>query len=486
MHHHRPLLCATLMASCTADLRAARERVAGCDMVELRVDAVADPNPAAVLAGRRQPAIVTCRAAEQGGRFRGSQAERRRILREALDGGAEFVDLEWRLGFDDWIRERNGRGIVLSHHDFAGVPPDLDEIVAAMAGTAAEVVKVAVTVSRLSDCVRLAALGRRYADRGIVLIGMGEAGALTRICPSRFGSRWTYAGPSVAPGQFSVEQLHREFRFSRAGATTAVYGILGRPVSHSVSPAMHNAAFDVLGIDALYVPLAAADADDFFGAASALGLQGASVTAPYKEDVMPHLTAIDRDAAGIGAVNTLLRRADRWHGANTDAAGFLAGFGGPVPPGTRAAILGAGGAARAAAVALRASGCAVTCYGRDPDRARAMEAALGIRAAVRPVPAGSWDLLVNATPVGTRPDDGATPYPEATFTGSAVYDLVYNPPVTRLMREASAAGCRTIGGIDMLVEQARLQIAWWTGRTTDAAVLREAAQWKLSTFKDAS
>ena len=485
MHDKRPLLCATLTASRTAELCAQRDRLDGADLVELRLDSVADPDAGAALAGRRLPAIVTCRPPEQGGLFRGSEEERRAVLRAAMDLGAEFVDLEWTRGFDDWVRRRGGRGIVLSHHDFGGVPSDLEAIVAAMAATGAEVVKVAVMVTRLADCVRLAEIGRRYPDRRLVLIGMGEAGLVTRVCPARFGSCWTYAGAAVAPGQLTLEQMRREFRFARIGAGTALYGILGRPVSHSVSPAMHNAAYDALGIDAAYVPLAAASVGEWVEAADGLGLRGLSVTAPFKELVQPHLAGLDETAGAIGAVNTVTRQADGWYGSNTDAAGFLAGLGEPIAAGTRAAILGAGGAARAAAVALREAGCAVTCYARAGSRAAALAAALGVEAAMRPVPPGSWDVLVNATPVGTHPDTGATAFPEGQYTGRTVYDLVYNPPLTRLLREAGARGCRTVGGLGMLVEQARLQIHQWTGRMPDAAVLREAAQWKLSTFTDA-
>ena len=486
MSLRRPALCATLTASRTADLCAQRDRVTGADMVELRLDTVADPDVAAALAGRRLPAVVTCRAGDEGGLFRGSEDERRRILRAALDLGAEFVDLEWRHGFDAWIRERDGRGIVLSQHDFSGVPSDLEARIEAMLATGAEIVKVAVMATRLSDCARLAAIGRRHRERGLILIGMGDAGIVTRICPDRFGSRWTYAGAAVAPGQLTVAQLHREFRFSTIGADTRLYGILGRPLSHSVSPAMHNAAYASLGVDAVYVPLAAASVEDLLGAADALGVGGVSVTIPFKEAVSPYLASVDPIAARVGAVNTLARRAGGWHGSNTDVAGVLAGIGERVDAGTRVAILGAGGAARAAALGLSEAGCAVTCYGRDYTRARALAADLGVAAGVRPVPPGSWDLLVNATPVGTHPDDGATAFPEAQFTGRMVYDLVYNPPVTRLLREAGAHGCRTGGGLGMLVEQARRQIEHWTGRMPEAAVLRDAAQWKLSTFTDAS
>jgi shikimate dehydrogenase len=339
-------------------------------------------------------------------------------------------------------------------------------------------------VSRVGECARLAAIARRHAGRRLVLIAMGEAGVVSRICPARFGSCWTYAGAAVAPGQVTVDALHQEFGFRRIGAHTAIYGIAGRPVGHSLSPAMHNAAFATLGVDAVYVPLAAADVADLYESADALGLAGASVTAPYKVAVMAGLAGVDAQAAEIGAVNTLIKGSDGWHGRNTDAQGFLAGLADVELRGLRVAVLGTGGAARAVAVAARESGAVVSCYGRDAGRVRAMVETLHVPGRVRPVPRLAWDVLVNATPVGTRPDVETSAFPEETYDGRIVYDLVYNPPSTRMMRDAAAGGCRTIGGLDMLVAQARKQTEYWTGRQPDEAVMREAARWKLSTLTD--
>jgi shikimate dehydrogenase len=284
----------------------------------------------------------------------------------------------------------------------------------------------------------------------------------------------------------TIDQLEREFRFRRIRAETTLYGVFGQPIGHSASPAMHNAGFESLGIDAAYVPLAAADLDDVFAGASALGLKGASVTVPFKVGVMPYLASVEAEAEEIGAVNTLVRAADGWHGSNTDVAGFRAGLGDLDLTGWRVAVLGTGGAARAVASALRAWRCATTLYGRDAGRAQAVASSLGVNGAGRPVPARSWDLLVNTTPVGMAPGADASAFPEAVYDGRVVYDLVYNPPVTRLLREGADRGCRTVGGLDMLVEQARLQAARWTGRQPEADVMREAARWKLSTFSDRS
>ena len=325
----------------------------------------------------------------------------------ALDGDADYVDLEFAHGFDDAVRSRRGRNIILSLHDFAGCPADLEARVDAMAALNPDVLKVAITVSRLAECGRLADLAS--AARG----------------PAHGPRRDGGGGPRDAPLSGPVRLLldvrrrrrgarpdrprapDREFRFRRVGPATALYGVAGRPVSHSLSPAMHNAAFESLGVDAAYVPLAAADLDDLFDGIRVLGAAGVSVTAPFKVRRDDARGGARPDATLTGAVNTLVREAGSWRGCNTDVEGFRAGCAGVDLRGRRVAVLGTGGAARAVALAARRAGAAVTCYGRDRARADALAAALGVGAALRPVPAGSWDVLVNATPIGTHPDAGA-------------------------------------------------------------------------------
>ena len=476
----RALVCATVTGRDMAELRARRDAVRGADLVEMRLDAVDAPDVAGALEGRTLPVVLTCRHRGEGGWFAGPEEQRRALLLEAFDRGAEYVDLEWTCGFDDLVRSRRGRNIVLSFHDFDGCPDDLEARVEAMAALDPEVLKVAVTVRRLAECARLAAVAARHPGRRLVLIGMGEAGTATRVLPSRFGSCWTYAGDGVAPGQIDLDRLLTEFRFGRIGPRAALYGIAGRPLAHSLSPAMHNAAYNELGVEAAYVPLAAADLDDLLEGAAALDVAGVSVTAPFKESVMTRLASVDEEARLAGAVNTLVRGAGGWHGCNTDMHGFLAGCAGLHLAGRRVAVLGTGGAARAVALAARRSGASVTCYGRDRARGTALAEALGVGAAGRPVPPGSWDVLVNATPVGTHPAIDQTAFPESCYDGEVAYDLVYNPPRTRFLRDAAAGGCRTIGGLDMLVEQARRQVELWTGLRPDAEPMRQAAQRALA------
>ena len=446
-------------------------------MVELRLDTVRDPGAAAALAGRKKPVIVTCRPQSQGGHFKGSEEERRSILSEALSLGAEFVDLEWRGSCADLMDMTGGRRVILSHHDFTGMPADVDAMSRDMLASGAEVVKLAITAHRLSDTLKLREIGKGTTVP-MSLIAMGEAGIASRVLASWMGSCWTYAGNGVAPGQISQRRLQEEFRFQRIGARTAVYGVLGKPVAHSVSPAMHNAAFRAADIDAVYLPLAAADFQDFTRFAIAADLAGASVTAPFKVNALDSADECDPVSRRIQSVNTLRRDGARWLGFNTDVTGFLV----PLESATRlrdtrAVILGAGGAARSVAVALASSGARVTIAARRPDQAQSVAALTGAAVSAWPPDAASWDVLVNATPVGTAPNVTASPLPpDYGFSpGGLVYDLVYNPPETQLLIDAARAGCRTLGGLDMLVAQAQVQFELWTGRRPADRVMRGAA-----------
>ena len=476
-------LCVTVTADTTADLRRKRDEVVGADLVELRLDTVRDPDVAGALAGRTTPVVVTCRPPWEGGRFTGSEEERKRILADALARGAEYVDVEWKANFTDLLSSTGGRRIVLSSHDFRGVPADLRERATAMRATGAEVVKLAAKTSRLSDCLPLLELGTKSKHDHTVLIGMGDCGLVTRVLAKKFGSLWTYAGDQHQIGQIAASDLLDRYRFRTLSDDTDVYGLVGRPIGHSVSPSMHNAAFAATHLDAVYLPFPAADADDVLTFVRAMGIKGASITIPFKVSLFDRMDEVYAVARRIGAINTMKLQNGRWIGGNTDAAAFL----GPLRErvdlrGARVAVLGAGGAARAVAVALSSSDAQVTVYARNAAKAREVAMTASADAAALPPEPNSWDVLVNCTPVGMYPKSNDTPLDASLLTGQHVYDLVYNPTVTRLMRDAANAGCQTIGGLEMLVAQALEQFEWWTGTKPPAGVMREAALKRLAEF----
>jgi 3-dehydroquinate dehydratase/shikimate dehydrogenase len=464
------------------ELRRARDAAAYADMVEVRLDTVDRPDGIAAIEGRRRPVLVTCRPTWEGGHFRGSEEERERILSDAQAAGAEFIDVEARAEFVSTItRRRRGRGIVLSLHAFGDPPSDLIERARAMRSTGVEVVKIAIEAQRLGDMLPLLDLASRadFVDpdgmNGHVLLAMGQHGIPTRVLAARLGNRWTYAGDGVAPGQMPAARLLGEFGFRRIKPDATLYGVVGNPIAHSLSPVMHNAGFSALGLNAVYVPLQARDVDDFVAFARATRMAGASITAPFKVGMLTKVDEVDEMARRVGAVNTLVVRDGRWLGANTDVEGFLAPLAGRMAlKGTRATVLGAGGAARAVAVALGSEGAAVTVCARQAPAAREVAAlAEGVASTWPPRP-GSWDVLVNATSSGSGgPADD--PMDGVPLDGEIVFDLVYVPARTPLLERAAKEGCLTIGGIEMLVAQAERQFELWTGYRPPAGLFRAAA-----------
>jgi 3-dehydroquinate dehydratase/shikimate dehydrogenase len=465
------LVVETVTGPRMADLRRARDCAAG-DIVELRLDGVADLDVAGALEGRKRPVIVTCRPVWEGGRFDGGEPERLRVLGDAIRLGAEYVDVEWKADRRQLPHGETTR-VVLSHHDFAGLPADLGDRVRAMRHELPHLVKIAVTATRLSDCLTL-----RDATSGgppQVAIALGAPGQLTRLCPWLFGSCWTYGG-SEAPGQIPVRDLIDRYHVRHTTSATTIYALTGAPIGHSASPAMHNSAIAALGLDAVYVPLETGDAGEFRTVAEAIGVAGASVTAPLKQALLNREVVSDELTGRIGAVNTLKHSGSGWQGRNFDVAGFLTPLDrrSSALRGASAVVLGAGGAARAVVWALKSHGARVELAARRPESATRLAQELRVGVSPWP-PRPGWDLLVNATPVGTWPNADHSPLDRADLRGRLVYDLVYNPLETRLLKDARAAGIETVAGVEMLVAQACRQIEWWTGHDAPTAAVERGA-----------
>ena len=475
-----------------AELLAARDAATAGDMVELRLDGVANVDVARALDGRRVPAVVTCRAMWEGGRFDGSEDERRAILARALELGAEFVDVEWRaidghatgVPFLDLVHRAPER-IVVSSHDFDGVPSDLESRARAMRAIGARTIKIAVSVSRLSQTLCLKAIAR---EGSAVVIGMGERGVPSRLLAGRFGSMWTYAGQALAPGQLPARQMIDDYAYGRVTQSTRIFGVVSTNAVHSFSPMMHNAALQAAGIDAVYVPLPVEDFADFLVFADAMGIEGVSVTIPFKLDALAAAQSSDALTQQVGAANTLRRAGGAWEATNTDVEGFLhplsSGWGQPLND-VRASVLGAGGAARAVIVALASQGARVTVHARRSEQAQRLAAGFNVAAAAYPPEPGSWDLLVNCTPLGGAARRSESPIPADRLTGRFVYDLTYGPGEATLIRDARAAGLATLDGLAMLVAQAERQFEWWTGRKPEPGVMDAAARRRLAGTKSA-
>lgn len=485
---------AAVMARSTEEaLRAAKETTRGADLVELRADAIRDLDLEKLRSAGPLPVVFTCRSRREGGLFAGPETERQQILRRALELGFEYVDIELEAMNDTLRSVATTSRRILSHHAFDRFPANLPNLVDRAAASGADVVKIAGRVSSLADVLRLGEASQSVRDRGLGFapIAMGPAGIAGRVLASRLGAELTYAAarnmPATGPGQLDLDDLLERYGFRSIDDRTEIYGIVGRPVQGSLSPVMHNDVFRSQGRNAVYVPFQEEDLSKFVPAARDLEIAGLSVTIPFKESILADLEEIDEDAKAVGAVNTVSVRDGRqgrqrkWLGHNTDTEGVVR----PVshrlePAGKRAVILGAGGAARAAAVGLARAGAAIVVLARRLDRAQAVAELAGGEAGTLEELAGRpWDILVNATPLtsGLLPQDGEL---ESLRPGAVVLDMNYFPEETELLGRARQRGAEAIPGLEMLVAQAVRQSEIWTGREVEPKQMEAAARGELA------
>ena len=512
-------ICVPVCVSRASELADAVSRASEvADVIELRLDYLSDieldhagDEIRKILNSRERPIILTLRPAEYGG-ARAISAGDRLSFRVDHAYQPDFWDLEVDLALILQQRQEEGNDVneivgqevcpwnrtICSHHDFVGIPSDLEQIYETIAGTKSHILKIAVQADDAVDCLPLfKLLARAQAEgREMIAIGMGEAGVMTRILGPSRGSFLTYASldgeSGNAPGQLTARELRDGYRIDQINLHTQVIGIIGQPVSHSLSPRIHNAAFAASGLNAVYLPFEVRDALQFIRRLAHpktrelnWKLGGLSVTAPHKSTAMQALDWIEPAAKEIGAVNTIVAQDDQMRGYNTDASGFISTLGNVFGSlkGARCAIIGAGGAARACSWGLSEQGADVTILARDIRKAQSLADRFGAKSRELSGAAyGDFDVVVNATPLGTSGQlENETPATAEQLRGVRLaYDLVYNPIETRFIREARAAGCEVLSGIEMLLAQAIEQFKLWTGRDPDIEVMRTAALHGLS------
>lgn len=501
---------------------AARAAEFGADLVEFRVDTFVDDldGVARLVGGSPLPCILTCRAAWEGGQFDGDEAQRIALFERMgqLPQGPAYLDVELKAYAEspavaaavDRVVGHADRagvatpGLILSSHDFTRRPADLLQKIEAMAAApACRVIKVAWHARSLRDNLEaFEVIGHGY--KPTVALCMGEFGLPSRVLARKFGALLTFAAlddsptSGTAPGQPSLRELKSLYRWDAIGRGTRVYGVIGYPVGHSMSPPIHNAGFDAVDHDGVYLPMPIPPEYEHFKATvgawldfEPLHFRGASVTIPHKENLLRFVAErggrneIEPLAERIGAANTLTVREDgSLYASNTDYAAALdavcdgLSIGREELAGKRVAVIGAGGAARAIVAGFAACGARVTIYNRTPDRARQLAGAFAGEVAAAGLDAlrdAASDVFINCTPIGMHPHVDATPMagPVAAWgPGTVVFDTIYNPVETRLLREAKAAGCVTIPGTEMFVRQAAAQFELWTGRPAPLGVFR--------------
>ena len=428
--------------------------------------------------------VATCRRHQNHGKFNGSIEEQFAVLDLAVRHGAQAIDVEIETA--EVAEERLGqfRGrvqVVVSYHNYEATPP-MDTILGRVLRVQADVYKVVSTARKPSDNVRVLAAAKALPKMRLVVLAMGEMGFPTRVLSPVFGGAYTYATPMLAEGtaagQVSARYLRHLYRVERLTKSAKIYGVIADPIRHSISPAVHNRAFQSRRVDAVYLPFLVSPAylRDFVSMAAKLPLAGFSVTIPHKQKIIRYLDAVDPLARRIGAVNTVWRKAGKWRGTNTDVAGVTQ----PLSRVLRlqnasVLIVGNGGAARGAACALSDAGAKIALVGRNADRVRALSKVCGAEALAREqLGSRHFDVLVHATPLGMYPHVN-----ECFFNGNipaeVVFDMVYNPLETMLIQRAREQGKTVIRGLDMFLEQAAKQFELWTGDAAPRAVMQKAA-----------
>ena len=434
--------------------------------------------------------IATCRRAESGGKFDGTVAVELDILLKAGQAapegtGCQIVDLELEsaeaLRKADLQKLRDsGAALIISYHNFKETR-DLDAVYARIQPFAPDIVKIIPTAKSLVDNVTLMRFVERISDEtAIVGTCMGDAGIVSRVLGLRAGSLFTFAaanaGEETGPGQIAARTLVETYRIEEVDAATKVYGVAGNPVNKSLSPIMMNTAFRRETVNSVYLALQTAKVADLVALIGQIPIQGVSITMPHKQEILPYLENMDPLSQKIGACNTILRgpgpdgEPGKLYGFNTDVSGIIAPLEKRMPlSGAKVLILGAGGTGRAAVFGLREKGAEVFILNRTPETAAKLAKQSGAKVIKREaVPKTAFDIVINSTPVGMSGNKSAQILTGADFDGvlkpKIVFDLVYNPADTPLIRLARQRGFNVITGVEMFVQQGARQFEIWTGK----------------------
>ena len=495
-------LCIAIQAGSPEELiKRAAAALADSRLLEFRLDSL--PKPASALpvvkqflaAHRDATVIATCRRKQFGGQFAGPLKAELEMLLQAAEAGCQIVDLELESAEGATHRQLDelranlrlaGAALLVSFHDFSRTK-DLEEVAVRIEAFQPDFVKIVSTARSLANNLAvLKLIEARSRSSEIVAIAMGEEGLLSRVLGPRAGGVFTFASPEesaeTAPGQISARALRDLYRIEQLDQATRIFGVAGNPISHSLSPLMHNTAFKRENVNAIMLPLKVKALGDLLTVVRELPLGGVAVTMPLKQEVLPELANMDPLTAKIGACNTLRTGADgKLYGFNTDVAGVVR----PLEKrlrlkGARVAVLGAGGAARAAVFALVDQGAEVYVVNRTHETAVTLARQAKAKSLKHEVFAKQkFDVLVNATPCGMVGAKEAVPIAENELNASLVFDMVYNPLETPLIKLAKSRGVAVVSGLEMFVTQGARQFEIWTGKPAPEAEMLRVVELEL-------
>jgi 3-dehydroquinate dehydratase/shikimate dehydrogenase len=475
---------------------------AGVDLVELRIDCLRrDPDLKRILKERPTPLVFTIRRGVDGGLWRGSEDKRQQLIREAIAAGVDYIDLETDIA--PKIRRFGKTKRIVSYHNMKTTPVDVRDIAEESEKFDPDIVKIATTATTLAEASRVLHLAS-VAKVPTIPIAMGEIGIFTRVLGVKYGAPFTFAGFNpervFAAGMLPFQVLKKDYAYERINAQTEVYGVIGDPIEQSLSPTVHNAAFRHLGMNKVMIPFLVPDGElrAFFQELMWLDIKGCSVTIPHKEDVVPLLQQKENAVERTGTCNTIVFQDEgRRIGYNTDYRAAMDSL--EVAMSGHASeeeasplfekhvlILGAGGVARSIAFGLMRRGANVTITNRHDERATRLAEEAGCRTVTWAARASTMtDVIINCTPVGMHPNVDDTPLPAGAFgrASMVVFDTIYHPENTMMLKLARERGCKAVTGVDMFLRQATLQFKLYTGQDAPMDVMQDALRRRLSPLR---
>jgi 3-dehydroquinate dehydratase/shikimate dehydrogenase len=476
-------ICVAITGANPADMmRNAEEIVRENHFVEFRLDYL--QTPAAIIPKLKQflyergevTAIATCRRSSTGGKFKGTIGAELEVLEKAAMAGCHLVDIELQTAEHTKPAQMkklraHGAALIISYHDFESTK-NLDAIFDRILPFQPEFVKIVSTAKTLADNVAMMRfLDHRRDEANLIGICMGEQGVISRVLGLRAGSVFTFAaahaGEETGPGQIEARTLRETWRIDHIDASTKVYGVAGNPVRHSLSPLMHNIAFRRETVNGVFLPLQTTRLNDLLTLVREVPLQGLAITMPFKTDIIKHLAKTDVLSEKIGACNTVVRSQDgKLYGFNTDVAAVIRPLERRLPlRNAKVLVLGAGGAGRAAVFGLVEKGAEVFVWNRTAETAKKLARQAKAKTIRREqIVKSNFDVIINTTPVGMRGVKPASLLEPKELNTRLVFDLVYNPIDTPLIRMAREKGLPVITGVEMFVHQGARQFEIWTGK----------------------
>jgi 3-dehydroquinate dehydratase / shikimate dehydrogenase len=484
-------ICVSVTGTTANEMLNRAEQISNSNpFLELRLDSLNKPQAilpklkSFLATNRHVTVIATCRRTEGGGDFVGELFEQAEILEGAAKAGCQLIDVEIESAETmrpaDWKRIRaSGAALILSYHDFS-YTRNLQKVFERMQRFDPEFYKIVPTARSLADNLAVLDLLGQYGDStNMIAMSMGQPGVVSRLLGARAGSAFTFAsmapGEETAAGQMTLDTLRSLYRLEEIDAATRVYGVAGHPIAHSLSPLMLNTAFRRERVNAVFIPLETAKIADLLTLAERIPLAGLAVTMPLKQEILPSLARMDDLSTRIGACNTIVRGPNgRLFGFNTDVSAIV----GPLErritlKGARVLVLGAGGAARAAVFGLKEKGAEVHILNRTPESAK--ELATQAKAKIfkrEQLTKTDFDVVLNATPAGMHGSKVDSLLQPDELRARLVFDMVYNPIETPLLRMAHEKGIAIIPGFEMFVHQGARQFEIWTGKPAPEADMR--------------